>query len=109
MVTGWGVTVSTTNDDPTAPSADILQEIVLPITSEEVCTAFVNTFIDGVNKPTSWPSLLCVGTGEDNKGTCFGDSGGPIIVQKEQEDTWTLAGLVSGKNRYLTLDCLIRG
>ena len=67
VVTGWGVTISTTNDDLTAPSADILQEIVVPITSDEVCTAFVNTFIDGANKPTSWPSLLCVGTGEDNK------------------------------------------
>ena len=55
----------------------------------------------------SYPYLLCIGDGQANKvklnngfsskvnlpkGTCWGDRGGPVIVQKN--GSWTLAGII---------------
>ena len=39
-------------------------------------------------------NTLCFGGGEQDRGGCFGDSGGPLIVQKE------------GQTRYISHGCL---
>ena len=52
------------------------------------------------------PNYLCYGDGQANKNTCFGDSGGPLIVQKHGQENWTLAGLVSGLDIHF--DFLLR-
>ena len=68
-----------------------------------MCTTFINTFLAEESKQESFPSYICVGAGQDEKGTCFGDSGGPIIVEKD--DSWTLAGVVSGEVPGLERNC----
>jgi len=90
IVTGWGKTIPTIFND-TNGSADILQEIVLPFTTSIQCDNIQNQL--GIEEP--YPNILCFGTGEEGKGGCFGDSGGPLIVQKQGQSKWTLAGIVS--------------
>ena len=85
VVTGWGVNVSSTAAEE-ATTAEILQEIELPLATADRCKKIINSTFDGI---------LCFGGGEEGKGGCFGDSGGPLIVQKPGETSWTLAGLVS--------------
>ena len=91
-MTGWGKNVSSTIDEET-PFVNILQEITLPITTYDTCNTFVNTLI-GNEQPVAYSGILCVGNGEE-KGGCRGDSGGPIIVQKPGQTSWTLAGVIS--------------
>jgi len=95
VATGWGVNTSTTNDDPTASITHVLQEITIPIQTEAFCNNYINTDLMGTPAHEHWPMFLCVGDGKPNRGTCFGDSGGPFVVQKSGERSWTLAGLVS--------------
>jgi len=92
VMTGWGINVSSTIDEET-PFVNILQEITLPITTYDTCNTFVNTLI-GNEQPVAYSGILCVGNGEE-KGGCRGDSGGPIIVQKPGQTSWTLAGVIS--------------
>jgi len=90
---GWGVNTSTTNDDPNAALAEVLQELTMPIQKEDFCNNYINSL--GTPPSFKWPENLCIGDGEADRGTCYGDSGGPFIVQKLGERRWTLAGLVS--------------
>jgi len=85
VVTGWGRNVSSTSEEE-ATTAEILQEIELPLATADKCEEIINGTFDGI---------LCFGDGEEGKGGCFGDSGGPLIVQKPGETSWNLAGLVS--------------
>lgn len=71
------------------------QEIEIPIQSEGFCNNYINTDLMGTPAHEQWPMFLCVGDGKPDRGTCFGDSGGPFVVQKSRLDGWTLAGLVS--------------
>ena len=69
----------------------------MPILDQSSCDTYLN---GGAGGP-SYETVLCIGDGADSKvkslieqksryvsfiqGTCFGDSGGPFIVQKEGE------------------------
>lgn len=82
IVTGWGWLTQSGSRSP------MLQEVVLPIVSNEVC-----------NQPQSYngaitEAMLCAGYAEGGRDSCQGDSGGPLVVRDEQ-GRWRLAGLVS--------------
>lgn len=97
VVTGWGRTQSSAVSDLVG-SADILQEIVLPFTTASQCN---NILSDQLGITEIVPNILCFGSGEQGRGSCFGDSGGPLIVQKQGESSWTLAATVSGGTQEL--------
>ena len=77
---GWGTTVP----DSTAPISGILQEVDLPIASNQVC--------DSANGGDPVPgTMLCAGDPAGGKDACTGDSGGPLVLKQTGE----LAGIVS--------------
>jgi len=96
VVTGWGRTQSSIVTDLVDP-ADILQEIVLPFTTSTQC----DNILADLGITGTVPNILCFGSGEQGKGSCFGDSGGPLIVQKQGQSSWTLAGTVSAGTEEL--------
>ncbi|XP_054738780.1 trypsin zeta-like [Anastrepha obliqua] len=76
-VSGWG-TLSTGGS-----SANLLQEVNVPIISNEICNA---NYYDGLITD----SMLCAGVRDTGgKDACDGDSGGPLLVNNK------LAGIVS--------------
>jgi secreted trypsin-like serine protease len=81
-VVGWGVT-----DTTSTSVVNNLREVELPVISNETC-----------NAPESYDGLitanmLCAGYPEGGKDACFGDSGGPMMVQTD--GVWKLTGVVS--------------
>jgi len=94
VLTGWGRNVSSLVDE-SFPFVTILKEITLPITTTATCDTFINSLAG--NPPEqqfTYVGVLCVGDGQE-RGGCFGDSGGPVIVKKDSQTSWTLAGIVS--------------
>ena len=89
VVTGWGRNVSSTKEEEVTIT-EILQEIELPLATADKCNEIITSTFNG-----TFDGLLCFGGDEEGKGGCFGDSGGPLIVQKPGETSWKLAGLVS--------------
>jgi len=77
-LTGWGLlncpTPTNNPDCIGGVSAPTLQEISLPVPSLAVCKAASNNFGKGKG--------FCFG-GEEGKSGCFGDSGSPIIYNKD--------------------------
>lgn len=83
--TGWG----TTDEDSNLLSA-LLREVTLPIVGNDTCQAAMPYFeITGKH--------LCAGFATGGKDSCFGDSGGPLIVP-DGAGTWKLVGLTSFGN-----------
>jgi thermitase len=80
-VTGWGRTESIFE------ASNKLREVELPIITNALCND--SNHYNG--KITN--NMLCAGLEEGGKASCYGDSGGPMIVQSESE--WKLAGIVS--------------
>lgn len=70
-VIGWGKTES-------SYWSDVLLEVQVPIADSELCQADQR--------------LICAGT--DGLGTCYGDSGGPLMVEKE-DNQWYVFGITS--------------
>jgi secreted trypsin-like serine protease len=84
-VTGWG------NMDPDggANFPDALQQVTLPIVSNEIC-----------NSPSSYngsitANMLCAGFAAGGQDSCQGDSGGPLVVPNPNASGWAQAGVVS--------------
>jgi len=94
VVTGWGGNRSALRNETESQPPPPLQEITVPFSSADKCNQVISTILN-LNQTIQIPNVLCFG-GEMNKGACFGDSGGPLIVQKQDQESWTLAGLVSG-------------
>ena len=77
LVLGWG---ETENGTP-----DILQEVELPIRTAAECRSVIpDVYDDG---------LLCAGLDSGGKDSCFGDSGGPLMIDISSE--LKHAGIVS--------------
>jgi len=76
--TGWGRTIGLKEGVP-----KVLMEVDLKVTSHEVCKASFSSVLDSIQICANAPG----------KGTCKGDSGGPLIV--EENGRWTLVGVAS--------------
>jgi len=84
-VIGWG----NTSAIETRPAfLDELRQVTVPIVSNTECNK-AYSFI------TITPNMLCAGFTEGGKDACHGDSGGPLLVKDEQEDSWKQVGIVS--------------
>ncbi len=81
VVSGWG---RTQYDEPL--SDDLLQA-VLPIRSNNDCNGRLES-------RDLWGNEICAGYYYGEKGGCFGDSGGPLAVQRV-DGMWELVGVVS--------------
>jgi len=79
-VTGWGAIV----DDPNSGSL-VLREVEVPIVSQTTCGAAMSAIAD---------NQLCAGYAEGGKDSCYGDSGGALVV-KNGANGWKHAGVVS--------------
>lgn len=83
-VTGWG------DMDPTSYYGvfpDALQEVALPLIGSERCAEIWDLPID--------ETLICAGYPLMNKSACYGDSGGPLMVQRE-DGQWLQIAIVLG-------------
>ena len=82
-VIGWG---ALSEDSEEGVLSYELQQVQLPIVSEEECTNSMGRMIN--------ENLLCAGYSEGGKDACHGDSGSPLVVP-DGEGGWQLAGIVS--------------
>ncbi|RWS17613.1 testisin-like protein [Dinothrombium tinctorium] len=83
VATGWGKV------DYNKKGADILQKVKIQVFDNSDChNAYFPKFKISIR---NWH--LCAGTKEGGKGTCHGDSGGPL--QCKMGNQWHLAGITS--------------
>ena len=82
-VIGWG---ALSEDSEEGLLSYDLQQVELPVVSEEDCTNSMGRMIN--------ENLLCAGYSEGGKDACHGDSGSPLVVP-DGEGGWQLAGIVS--------------
>ncbi|KAI2645982.1 granzyme K-like protein [Labeo rohita] len=79
VVTGWG----TTSSNDINPS-DKLQMLELTVVDRDLCNCYYK------NDPVITKDMMCAGSKQENKGICWGDSGGPLECKKN------IVGVVSG-------------
>jgi uncharacterized repeat protein (TIGR01451 family) len=92
MVTGWGNRAG----QPSPGGLDYpetLHQVEIPILANETCNdALAAEFLP----PDITENMMCAGLlYKGGRGACFGDSGGPLMVQDPTTNNWNLAGLVS--------------
>ncbi|XP_074853711.1 prothrombin [Carettochelys insculpta] len=88
-VTGWG-NLQETWSSSTATLPSILQQVNLPIVSQETCKASTNIRLTD--------NMFCAGySPEDSKrgDACEGDSGGPFVMKSPTTKRWYQVGIVS--------------
>ncbi len=84
-VLGWGLT----QEGDANSSPVFLKQVDLAFQQDGICA---NTY--GVQTNLNyWDYSLCAGEISGGKDSCLGDSGGPLIIKKE--NTWYAVGLVS--------------
>jgi secreted trypsin-like serine protease len=93
-VLGWGKTSTATNNN----GSDILQQLEIPIVSNEVCQAAYATEPDPI-----LDTMVCAGLPGGGKDACTGDSGGPLVVLENND--WKLFGIVSYGGKEGGPDC----
>jgi secreted trypsin-like serine protease len=85
-VTGWGRLY----EDGPLPSR--LQEVPVPIITNEACESMYRAagYIEHI------PNIfICAGWRNGGKDSCEGDSGGPMVLQRDEDSKWTLGGVIS--------------
>ncbi|XP_022669631.1 serine protease 30-like isoform X2 [Varroa jacobsoni] len=84
IATGWG------KIDYNAKASNVLQEVLVRVFDNSVC--------DAVYRPKFKIAIkkyhLCAGTLDGGRGTCHGDSGGPLMCRLHN-GRWYLAGITS--------------
>jgi trypsin len=85
-VIGWGSSVFLVG-----PGSDDLQEVDVPMVSDEDCDTSYNGLSPYVFDPDT---MVCAGETTGGKDSCQGDSGGPLVV-KDSAGAWTQVGVVS--------------
>ena len=86
IVTGWG---SRSYDFPDYPER--LYQVTVPLVSNALCNdAYNNLGYDNAIDET----MICAGYTEGGKDSCYGDSGGPLMV-KDEAGGWLQVGIVS--------------
>ncbi len=79
-VTGWGQV------SENGPATDQLRESSMPIIDHNTCNrAYNNDIVE--------EAMVCAGTSSGDKDSCYGDSGGPLFVKRDNE--YVQAGIVS--------------
>ncbi|XP_019488911.1 PREDICTED: ovochymase-2 [Hipposideros armiger] len=68
----------------------VLQEVSLPILTQEECVAAMLS----LKKPISGRTFLCTGFPDGGRDACQGDSGGSLMC-RNKKGGWTLAGVTS--------------
>ena len=86
-VMGWGVT----DEDDFNSAPTLLRQVALSYQDQDVCEAAYSD-----ESPAYWDSAFCAGEVSGGKDSCYGDSGGPMVIKVD--DQWHLAGLVSWGN-----------
>ncbi|XP_053245613.1 vitamin K-dependent protein C-like isoform X2 [Podarcis raffonei] len=81
VVTGWG----SQSEDSKVNYSSVLNYIEIPVAPRNDC---VNSMLNSVSE-----NMLCAGILGDNRDSCHGDSGGPMVTKFK--NTWFLIGLVS--------------
>ncbi|XP_006163485.1 ovochymase-2 [Tupaia chinensis] len=81
---GWG----RLTEDGEFPQ--VLQEVNLPILTQEECVAALLT----LKRPIRGNTFLCTGFPNGGKDACQGDSGGSLMC-RNKKGSWTLAGVTS--------------
>ncbi|XP_054281294.1 serine protease filzig [Macrosteles quadrilineatus] len=84
-VTGWG----RLKYGGGVPS--VLQEVQVPVIENSVCQEMFHT---AGHSKSIISSFLCAGYANGQRDSCEGDSGGPLMVERE-DGRWVLAGTVS--------------
>jgi hypothetical protein len=84
VLTGWGDLTNGGSDFPT-----LLQEVEIPLVDLAVANATPS--YDG----TLTENMLAAGFEAGGKDSCYGDSGGPLIVPSPVGNGWAQAGIVS--------------
>ncbi|CAB3380587.1 Hypothetical predicted protein [Cloeon dipterum] len=85
FVTGWGRLY----EDGPLPS--VMQEVSVPVLENAVCETMYRSagYIEHI------PNIfICAGWKKGGFDSCEGDSGGPMVIQREDK-RWTLAGVIS--------------
>uniref|UniRef100_A0A8C0ZVJ8 Ovochymase-2 n=1 Tax=Castor canadensis TaxID=51338 RepID=A0A8C0ZVJ8_CASCN len=82
--TGWG----RLQEGGSLPQ--VLQEVDLPILTQEECVAALLT----LKKPFNGKTFLCTGSPDGGRDACQGDSGGSLMC-RNKKGAWTLAGVTS--------------
>ena len=85
-VIGWGSSVFLVG-----PGSDDLQEVDVPMVSDEDCDTNYNALSPFTFDPAT---MVCAGETTGGKDSCQGDSGGPLVA-KDSAGAWTQVGVVS--------------
>jgi len=85
-----GITIGWGKLSELGPTSSKLQQVSVPVVSNEVCQASFQKF---EQETIITPGLLCAGYENGGKDACQGDSGGPLILHNTTH--WILAGIVS--------------
>jgi len=86
FVTGWGRLY----EDGPLPSR--LQEVPVPVINNEACESMYRAagYIEHI------PHIfICAGWRSGGKDSCEGDSGGPMVLQRDPDNRWVLGGVIS--------------
>lgn len=81
LALGWGITSATDKK-----RAMDLHQVELTTVDNSVCSENVGSITE---------NMLCAGDIPNNKDTCMGDSGGPLIVFDTESNSWRQAGITS--------------
>ncbi len=90
-VSGWGDMSSAPSDPPSYPSA--LRAVSVPLVSEGLCREEYAQIELAIT-----PRMICAGSASPPADSCYGDSGGPLLVDRDSParppEDYMLIGLV---------------
>ncbi|XP_013920883.1 PREDICTED: mannan-binding lectin serine protease 2 [Thamnophis sirtalis] len=88
IIAGWGKT------ERSRQSRFLLYTEVDVVESNKCKAAYANRTVQG-NQLRLTENMLCAGTEEGGKDSCYGDSGGALVFYDTQAKRWFVGGLVS--------------
>ncbi|XP_060807775.1 phenoloxidase-activating enzyme [Amyelois transitella] len=89
---GWGAV-----DDDIVSSSAIKLHVQLPFVEIQQCQAALTKLRP---PPNLWEKQICAG-GQKDRGSCKGDSGGPLMLENVDERRYELVGVIS----FVSLPC----
>jgi len=80
-------------------SSDVLREVIVPIADHVSCQTTWEEYVSynySINDPDIvTEKMICTGYKKSGKDSCYGDSGGPLMIQQEADEPWQQIGVVS--------------